>query len=433
MNEQCRIELKLCDVTDVERMKEIFEILYNLNPAHFVINSSLTSLHPNHGQSAYAASNAFCDALIRKRRRNGLSGTVLNWANWLEVGMAARKPGTNEILGWLGLSGLSTELALNCFEITLRYKPTQLMIGRFDWEKMKEKFEGLYRRFEDFGEENEEENKILFKKVEEDSRDSQNFKNLKNPKIPNFEEIITSSIREQLKIVNYDNNDDKILEFVQNSNFNSLGFMEMGLDSLRLYQLTSDLNESLERFGLKINIIDLFERGNVEKLGKYLNERLEENEGRGVEEKLVRPISIENERRNIKLELEDDNKISEEILEFSKNHLMFGEPLVPAALQIQQFIERLKSLNLDIEKTSLLVEEIKFNRKMFLNEWENVKIICKNSKINEKEENKFNKIFMELISIAEEEGSQSFSSCQIMLEKSNERLCFNQSTSSNLF
>uniref|UniRef100_A0A914L9I1 Ketoreductase (KR) domain-containing protein n=1 Tax=Meloidogyne incognita TaxID=6306 RepID=A0A914L9I1_MELIC len=26
MNKQCRVELKLCDVTDVERMKEIFEM-----------------------------------------------------------------------------------------------------------------------------------------------------------------------------------------------------------------------------------------------------------------------------------------------------------------------------------------------------------------------------------------------------------------------
>lgn len=338
--------------------------------------------------------------------------------------MAARKPGTNEILGWLGLSGLSTDLALYCFEIALRYKPTQLMIGRFHWEKMKEKFEGLYKRFEDFGEdfeeENEEENKILFKKFEEYKRDSQKFKNLKNPKIPNFEEIITSAIREQLKIVNSDNNEDRILEFVQNSNFNSLGFMEMGLDSLRLYQLTSDLNERLERFGLKINIIDLFERGNVEKLGEYLNKRLEENEGRRVEEKSVRPILIENKRKNVELKLEDENKILEEILVFSKNHLFFGEPLVPAALQIQQFIECLKSSNLDIGKTSLLIEEIKFNRKMFLNEWENVKINCKNTKINEKEENKFNKIFMELgrkKDEGEEEGSQSFSSCQINLEK----------------
>jgi hypothetical protein len=42
-------------------------------------------LHPNNGQSAYAAANAFCDELIRKRRKNGLAGTVLNWANWLEV------------------------------------------------------------------------------------------------------------------------------------------------------------------------------------------------------------------------------------------------------------------------------------------------------------------------------------------------------------
>ena len=51
--------------------------------------------------------------------------------------MAARKPGTNELLNWLGLSGLSTELALNYFEIALKYRPKQLLIGKFDWEQLK--------------------------------------------------------------------------------------------------------------------------------------------------------------------------------------------------------------------------------------------------------------------------------------------------------
>uniref|UniRef100_A0A1I8BAG2 Carrier domain-containing protein n=1 Tax=Meloidogyne hapla TaxID=6305 RepID=A0A1I8BAG2_MELHA len=424
MSKQCHVKLKLCDVTDIEMMKEIFEIFYNLNPAHFVINSSLTSLHPNHGQSAYASSNAFCDALVRKRRKDGLSGTVLNWANWLEVGMAARKPGTNEILGWLGLSGLSIELALYCFETALKYKPTQLMIGRFNWEKLKEKFEGLYQRFEENREEIEED---LFNNVEENNRNLHDLKKLKKTKIPNFEELITSSIREQLKILNYGSNEDRSLEFVQNSNFTSLGFMEMGLDSLSLYQLTSDLNEKLERFGLKINIIDLFERGNVEKLGEYLNKRMDKNEGRKVEDEIKNTISTENERKNMELNLEDENNFLEKISEFSKNHLMFGEPLVPAALLIQQFIDCLKSSNLDFGNSSLLIEEIKFNKKMSLNDWKNAKIIFENNKINEIEgklENKnFQKFSMILTSIGEEETSgeklkKSFPSCQIILEKS---------------
>ena len=61
---------------------------------------------------------------------------------------------------------------------------------------------------------------------------------------------------------------------------------------------------------------------------------------------------------------------------------------------------------------------------MLVNEWENVKIICKNTKINGKEGNdKFQNLLMELLitSICEDEGSQSFSSCQIMLGKFNKR------------
>ncbi|KAF7638810.1 hypothetical protein Mgra_00001618, partial [Meloidogyne graminicola] len=204
MNKYCIIKIKLCDVTNIKMMKEIFEMpemvqlngivhsagilinapiyamdyyslnkvikpkaegaflinyllsLYNLNPIHFIINSSLTSLNPNNGQSAYSSANAFCDSLIRKRRENGYSGTVINWGNWLEVGMAARKPGTNELLNSFGFIGLSNNLALYCFNIALKYQPIQLLIGRFNWKKLKENFKEFYLKFKDIEEENKE-------------------------------------------------------------------------------------------------------------------------------------------------------------------------------------------------------------------------------------------------------------------------------------
>lgn len=55
----------------------------------FVCFSSSTALLGASGQGAYAAANAFMDALMRERRRMGLHGLSINWGPWGEVGMAA--------------------------------------------------------------------------------------------------------------------------------------------------------------------------------------------------------------------------------------------------------------------------------------------------------------------------------------------------------
>ncbi|MFT5375678.1 MAG: acyl transferase domain-containing protein/acyl-CoA synthetase (AMP-forming)/AMP-acid ligase II [Candidatus Latescibacterota bacterium] len=55
----------------------------------FTCFSSSTALLGASGQGAYAAANAFMDALMQERHRGGLSGLSINWGPWGEVGMAA--------------------------------------------------------------------------------------------------------------------------------------------------------------------------------------------------------------------------------------------------------------------------------------------------------------------------------------------------------
>lgn len=56
----------------------------------FILFSSMSSMIGAAGQSNYAASNAFLDALAHYRRSSGLPGLSINWGAWAEVGMAAR-------------------------------------------------------------------------------------------------------------------------------------------------------------------------------------------------------------------------------------------------------------------------------------------------------------------------------------------------------
>ena len=98
---------------------------------YFVMQSSITSVMGNTGQSNYGAGNAFMDSLAHYRRSLGKCGQSINWGP-LEVGMA-KDPNTVSMLAKSGYFALSTLEISYCLTDVLLHNSIQITLGRFDW------------------------------------------------------------------------------------------------------------------------------------------------------------------------------------------------------------------------------------------------------------------------------------------------------------
>jgi phthiocerol/phenolphthiocerol synthesis type-I polyketide synthase C len=73
----------------------------------FVVFSSAAALVGNAGQSAYAAANAFLDALAAARRRAGRPGLSVQWGPFTEVGLATQDARRGARLAEHGMGGIA--------------------------------------------------------------------------------------------------------------------------------------------------------------------------------------------------------------------------------------------------------------------------------------------------------------------------------------
>jgi len=77
----------------------------------FVAFSSAAALVGNPGQAAYAAGNAFLDALAVARRRRGRPGLSVQWGPFAEIGLAAQDQARGARLAERGMAGFTADEA----------------------------------------------------------------------------------------------------------------------------------------------------------------------------------------------------------------------------------------------------------------------------------------------------------------------------------
>ncbi|WP_438874986.1 type I polyketide synthase [Winogradskya consettensis] len=100
----------------------------------FILFSSAAGIWGGGGQAAYAAGNAYLDALAEHRRARGLDATAIAWGTWAGAGMATRGSG-DEYLRRRGMSPLDPALAMAAFAEAVDARDSGLVVADVDWAR----------------------------------------------------------------------------------------------------------------------------------------------------------------------------------------------------------------------------------------------------------------------------------------------------------
>ncbi|MFE6064360.1 type I polyketide synthase [Streptomyces sp. NPDC056431] len=99
----------------------------------FVLFSSIAGIWGSGGQSAYAAANAYLDALARQRRDRGLTATSVAWGAWAGDGMAEGDAAVQ--LARRGITTMPVDRALSSLRQILDRDETTATVADVDWNR----------------------------------------------------------------------------------------------------------------------------------------------------------------------------------------------------------------------------------------------------------------------------------------------------------
>src|SRR5262249_25901648 len=112
----------------------LHELLADRPLEAFVTFSSIAGIWGSGSQGAYAAANAFLDALAERRRAEGLPATSVAWGAWADAGMATRG-GAGEYLSSRGIEPMPTRLCVAALAAAIDGGETCLTVADIDWAR----------------------------------------------------------------------------------------------------------------------------------------------------------------------------------------------------------------------------------------------------------------------------------------------------------
>ncbi|TDP92877.1 type I polyketide synthase [Labedaea rhizosphaerae] len=98
----------------------------------FVLFSSIAATWGSGRQAAYAAGNAFLDALARRRHAEGRAATSIAWGPWAGAGMAGE---AHDYLARRGLTAMAPKLAITALAQAVDHGETCVTVADVDWAR----------------------------------------------------------------------------------------------------------------------------------------------------------------------------------------------------------------------------------------------------------------------------------------------------------
>lgn len=219
----------------------------------FILYSSIGSIFGPAAQANYASANSFMDQLAMARLENGQPALVINWGAWSEIGLAARHAQQSQVAAMRGINLIHPEQGIAVFD-RIWNQQGQIIAVPVKWDE-------LFTHITDMPLLSAIRSDVTEEKAQHEENSSW-FQDLFKLPATKRIEVLTDHVSKQ--VANVLGSDVKTLDV-------TIGFFDLGMDSLTSVELRNALQNSL---GIDLPSTLIFKYPTIEAVSEFLSDTL---------------------------------------------------------------------------------------------------------------------------------------------------------------